>query len=189
MKTEMKHDLRYKRTRQAIEDAFLSLIVRKSVNKITVTEISKLAGISRKTFYDHYLDIYDLVDYLCESALLSAYENSVDLQREFDMYSMLRGLLLFLKRNIDIYNTALLPENNGFIFRNIVHLLYKKYVVSTNNKKRDDLKTSYWLEFIISGMEGIYNKWFLTQEISYDELVKMIEPIIIINLDKLNLDV
>ncbi|GAU80106.1 TetR/AcrR family transcriptional regulator [Fusibacter sp. 3D3] len=155
MKTDMNHDLRYKRTRQSIQDAFLSLIITKSVNKITVTEISKLAGISRKTFYDHFLDIYDMIDYLSETAFLSTYENLIDSYHDIEMYTTLKGLLLFLRQNIDISKTALLPENNGFIFRNIIYLISKKHIKSIDNKIKDDLKTSYELEFIISGMEGV----------------------------------
>ena len=55
-------DPRSLRTRTAIEDAFLDAL--KSGNQqtnLTVTEISKAAGITRKTFYAHYASLDDVV--------------------------------------------------------------------------------------------------------------------------------
>ena len=57
-------DLRVKKTRKSIKDAFLELRSRKSLDKITITELAKLAVISKATFYLHYKDIYDLSEQL-----------------------------------------------------------------------------------------------------------------------------
>ncbi len=57
-------DLRVQKTRRAIKDAFLSLIAVKPVNKITVTELTKKAVVSKAAFYLHYNDIYDLLEQL-----------------------------------------------------------------------------------------------------------------------------
>lgn len=55
-------DLRIQKTRAAIKSAFLELRQKKSVEKITVTELSKLAEINKATFYLHYSDIYSLAE-------------------------------------------------------------------------------------------------------------------------------
>lgn len=55
-------DLRIQRTKKAIREAFLELRRKKPVEKITVTELSKLARINKATFYLHYTDIYKLSD-------------------------------------------------------------------------------------------------------------------------------
>ncbi len=51
-------------TKKAITNAFVQLISEKPLNKITVKELSELCGITRRTFYYHYQDIYDLVEKL-----------------------------------------------------------------------------------------------------------------------------
>lgn len=48
------------RSRQMIKTAFAELLNEKEMAKITVTNIVDRAGISRGTFYAHYLDVYDL---------------------------------------------------------------------------------------------------------------------------------
>lgn len=53
-------DLRVKRTKKAVQDAFIALRRKKPIEKITVTELSELAGINKATFYLHYADIFAL---------------------------------------------------------------------------------------------------------------------------------
>lgn len=55
-------DPRVQRTKTQIFAAFNDLLAEKEFSKITVTDLTKRAGISRKTFYLHYSSIDDLVD-------------------------------------------------------------------------------------------------------------------------------
>lgn len=57
-------DLRERKTKRAITDAFLQLRAKKPLERITVKELSELAEISKATFYLHYKDIYDLSEQL-----------------------------------------------------------------------------------------------------------------------------
>lgn len=53
-------DLREKKTKRSIQNAFLQLRAHKPLEKITVKELAELAEISKATFYLHYEDIFDL---------------------------------------------------------------------------------------------------------------------------------
>ncbi len=53
-------DLRERKTKRAIKDAFLQLRAKKPLERITIRELTELAEISKATFYLHYKDIYDL---------------------------------------------------------------------------------------------------------------------------------
>ena len=59
-----KSDLRISKTLRSINNAFMELIIKMPVHKITVTELAKKAEISKGTFYLHYLDIFDLYNKL-----------------------------------------------------------------------------------------------------------------------------
>lgn len=52
-------------TKRALEDSLKRLLSKKPLNKITVSDIIEDCGISRPTFYYHFKDIYDLVDWVC----------------------------------------------------------------------------------------------------------------------------
>ncbi|MEK4476274.1 TetR/AcrR family transcriptional regulator [Paenibacillus sp. FSL R7-0048] len=49
-------------TRQAIIEAFLAIASKKSIEKITILEISERANVNRATFYAHFLDKYEVLD-------------------------------------------------------------------------------------------------------------------------------
>lgn len=51
-------------TRRRLGDALVQLLVQKPVRQITVRELTRLAKVSRGTFYFHYRDIYELLDRL-----------------------------------------------------------------------------------------------------------------------------
>ncbi|MFD1485645.1 TetR/AcrR family transcriptional regulator [Lacticaseibacillus baoqingensis] len=53
-------DRRVRKTREALEQAFLALERQKPVNQITVAALTALADVGRGTFYLHYQDVGDL---------------------------------------------------------------------------------------------------------------------------------
>ncbi len=57
-------DKRIQKTKYAIKKAFMELLQKKSLEKITVKELCELAYINKSTFYSHYEDIYALSDAL-----------------------------------------------------------------------------------------------------------------------------
>lgn len=50
-------------TKRAIEASLKSLLLKKPLDKITISEIADGCGINRMTFYYHFKDIYDLVEW------------------------------------------------------------------------------------------------------------------------------
>ena len=53
-------------TRQAIAESLKHLLLKKPINKITIKDIIEDCHISRMTFYYHFNDIYDLVEWMTE---------------------------------------------------------------------------------------------------------------------------
>lgn len=68
-------DLRQRKTRKAIKEAFLKLHEKKPVEKITVKELAGIAQISKATFYLHYRDIYDLAEQLQKEVIEEIYQS------------------------------------------------------------------------------------------------------------------
>lgn len=59
---EKSPDLRVRRTRQLIHQAFMELMAEKNFQAITVQDITSRAMVNRSTFYDHYVDKYALLE-------------------------------------------------------------------------------------------------------------------------------
>lgn len=54
---------RKENTRQAILKAMVTLLKTESFDDITTIKLAKMAGISRSSFYTHYKDKYEMIDY------------------------------------------------------------------------------------------------------------------------------
>lgn len=52
-------------TKRAIEQSLKNLLLKKPLTKITINDIAEDCGINRMTFYYHFKDIYDLVEWVC----------------------------------------------------------------------------------------------------------------------------
>lgn len=52
-------------TKRALEESLKRMLLKKPLDKITISDITEDCGISRMTFYYHFKDIYDLVEWSC----------------------------------------------------------------------------------------------------------------------------
>lgn len=52
-------------TKAALEESLKRLLLKKPLDRITITDITTDCGISRMAFYYHFKDIYDLVEWSC----------------------------------------------------------------------------------------------------------------------------
>ncbi len=82
----MKQYASSERTKKAIAESLKGLMQKKDLNHITIREIIEGCGINRKTFYYHFRDIYDLVewmfnrealDFLHQCNTLSTYDEAI----------------------------------------------------------------------------------------------------------------
>lgn len=58
-------DPRIRRSRAALETALRELIAQRSLSQISVSDVTKRAGVNRSTFYEHYTDVHDLAAAAC----------------------------------------------------------------------------------------------------------------------------
>ena len=61
-------------TKQIIEDSLKKLMLQKPLDKITIRDLTEDCRISRMTFYYHFKDIYDLVEWSCLADATKALE-------------------------------------------------------------------------------------------------------------------
>ena len=70
----MKHEINSQNTKIMLAETLLSLLEKKPISKITVSEIVNLCDINRKTFYYHFQDVYDLLEWHMDTELQKAME-------------------------------------------------------------------------------------------------------------------
>ena len=63
-------------TKKKIADCVRQLMKRKEISKITIGDIMEATGMSRQSFYYHFKDIYDLVEWTCVEDAVRALEGN-----------------------------------------------------------------------------------------------------------------
>lgn len=109
-------------TRKNLIEAFLKLYRGKTINKITVLDVSKKAGYTRATFYNYFVNVYDLREQIQNKILEdvdACHKSYVDPTIEQDS-GILRDFFHQIYRTQHAYLSVLLGKNADPIF-------YKKY--------------------------------------------------------------
>ena len=84
-------DPRIVRTKQLLVDAFLKISREKKLSQITVKDITDIATLNRATFYAHFTDKEDLLDYTLSVTILKDLNDN----RAFLMSLMKRYCVIF----------------------------------------------------------------------------------------------
>ena len=147
-------DLRVQKTKNAITNAFLELRAVKPLNKISITELSKKAVISKATFYLHYKDVYDLSEQLQNeliSDIIKAIPHPEMMIAEPQRYTS-NMLMAFLSKQalIDILFSH--SENNTL--PNRIEYYIKDAVYTHYPQLKDNIKVDMALTYMIQG--GFY---------------------------------
>lgn len=65
-------------TKRALAGSFEKLLSKRSFDKITVKDIVEDCGVNRQTFYYHFHDIYDLIEWIFQDAADHVDEDLLD---------------------------------------------------------------------------------------------------------------
>jgi AcrR family transcriptional regulator len=150
-------------TRQNLIEAFWILYCRKRIDKITIKDITALAGYNRGTLYEYFTDVYDVLEQV-ESKLLPTVDRLPvsELQdSDIDDDYAFNSLFKFYEKNSD-YLTVLLGENGDPSFlpkmKKTVSPIIKQGLLDKGAK--DNFELDALIEYNISAMLGIFNLWF-----------------------------
>lgn len=151
----MKTDARTRYTLEMIKRALLSLLSEKSIEKVTVREICRLAEINRTTFYRHYDNQYALLAEL-QDAMLDEIRQSIALRRP-DTGELLHMMFGLVYRNREQWLILLGENADPRISKRIIALIAEYFDVDS---KSESGKMRY--RFILSGASGIFEHWIAT---------------------------
>lgn len=105
-------DKRRELTKRLIADGFKSLMLRLPFEKISIRTITDEVGIRRPSFYNHFQDKYDLLEWVIADEIV---EPSRALMEQGEVLSAIEGMLERLSAEADFYRRACaVTGQNGF---------------------------------------------------------------------------
>ena len=163
--TPKKTDRRVVKTKRAIRNAFATLLAEKDINEITVKDVSDVADINRKTLYNYYKGIHELLDEI-ENEIISVFEKvvrEIDFSRSFENpYRIFETLNEVINSDMDFYSRFMKIDANSHLVRKIVSSLKTRVSETIAEQLPDAAESRVGLvsDFITSGMISAYQGWF-----------------------------
>ena len=162
-------------TKTNLRTAFWTQYTQKPLDKISIKEITDLAGYNRGTFYLYYNDVYDIFSQI-EDELLDkikiVIDASLQMNDTFDL-SQQMGVLLELMQTHSHYATVLLSDQGDprFVSRlkEIILPLLNRYFISP--EKHDAYQTDLLSEFYLTGLLAAVSKWLSDPQMRLDEFI------------------
>lgn len=163
--TLKKTDRRVLKTKRAIRNALADLMTQKNYNDITIKEISDKAGINRKTFYNYYRGIYQVIEEI-ENELIDKLDTMID-EVDFQGYienplKMLKKVNLLMNEDLEFYG-HLFSLKDGFLLMQKVILFFKtksRETLIRRFPRLDQQVVDVLLDYIITGTIAVYHQWF-----------------------------
>lgn len=125
-------------TKKALGASLKKILLQKPLEKITITDLTNDCGVNRQTFYYHFHDIYDLIDWI----YLAEGEEAIGAQRSYDSWQdgLLSAFKIIEKEKHFILNTIhsrsqshimrMLEDAAEYLLLNVIRELSKNYNVS-----------------------------------------------------------
>lgn len=156
-------DRRVRKTKKAIKKALVLLLTQKGITDITIKELSDAADINRKTFYNHYLNIQEIVDEIICDIVDKYFSMFIEINQT-NKYQPIIEFTKILRDNKTYYKNLLNARNSSDIVFKIYQTLNLKLKIHIYSKfsqinNFDEEMMECVLNYIISGVLGVYLDW------------------------------
>lgn len=157
-------DERYHVADEAIYDAFFLVLKEKDLDKITVSDVIKRAGIVRSTFYNHYENIPALVTAVEDKTIQDIFSLMETFHPKSDK-EMCKSYFLticeYTMTNPFLANLLGNPEGGPFFEKVITmfHRYVEKVMQDTTPSYHNKEELSYMIACVIGSTIGVLHKW------------------------------
>lgn len=157
-------DERYHVSDEAIYDAFFLLLKEKDLDKITVADVIKRAGVVRSTFYNHYENIPALITAIEDKTIQDIFSlmESFHPKNDEDMCkSYFLTICNYTQTNPFLANLLRSPRGDAFFEKSITmfHRYVTKVMQDTSPSRHSKEEVSYMIACTIGSTIGVLHKW------------------------------
>ncbi len=172
-------DRRVKYTKMVLRESLLSILQKKPISRVSVTEVCEAAGLNRGTFYAHYADPLELLTQI-ENDIYQELEKTLSpdiASRDID--ALLVNIMGVLDHNRDMCG-VILGENGGRQFMNRVLDMARAFFmrVWVCKKGVPEGTADYIYSYLSAGSVDVVRHWLLNDDRrSLDEVAHIISGI------------
>ncbi|BCN31171.1 dihydroxyacetone kinase transcriptional activator DhaS [Anaeromicropila herbilytica] len=167
-------------TKQAIALGLKTIMNQKSFDKITISDITKSCGLNRQTFYYHFQDKFELLNWIFYNEVITVFTDGLSLDNWQDN---LFNMLEVMENNKNFYQNAIsqsfqdefteyLIEISIELFCTIIDNLVGNQQINQEDKR-------FIAEFFSFGVVGLIISWAKTgMKKSAEKMIKQISTVV-----------
>lgn len=179
-------DLRKTRTLKLLKEALLEMMTKKSFEEIKINDICNVAMVHRTTFYSHFDDKYDLLEYCIKEA-----EKEITEKMEPENYTsiqefytnMIMALVCYIEGNKEKFKAMLIKNDNTSFYKmfnsTCVLYIYKMLQKEEKSGVKHEVPINLVAEFYAGAVISSVTYWIkdssgMTSQELCDHLIKLI---------------
>jgi len=154
------HSIMTEMTKNLLADSLKNLMLTKPLNKITVQEIVDGCTLNRRTFYYHFQDIYDLLEWIYKKEAIA------ELQKHATYNTWQEGFLklfIYIQTNKEIcfcaFHSLGREHLESFLYSVTYQLIQHVVNTQTGDMQVDDNHKNFLANFYALAFLGLVNQW------------------------------
>ena len=168
-------------TKESLGAALKQMLTVKPIDKITVKDLVEICGVNRQTFYYHFDDVYDLLEWVFEEDANRVLPSEVVYEHWRDDVMM---FFKYLADNsvfaLNIYNSNSRIYMLRYFKRRLQGCIRSFAIIVSDGKNIDRTDFEFVVEFYANGVVGLISQWLdlgmqLPKEITQDRFLKLLE--------------
>lgn len=168
-------------TKEALGNALKQMLAVKPIEKITVKDLVEICGVNRQTFYYHFDDVYDLLEWVFEEDANKVLPSEVTFSRWREdvilFFTYLRDNRTFA---LNIYNSQSRTYMLRYYKQRLQSCIRSFAVIVSEGQNIDRGDFEFVVEFYANCVVGLISQWLdlgmkLPKEITPDRLMTVLE--------------
>lgn len=169
-------DRRQRKTHKAVERGLIELLQKKDYDQITISELTEVADINRKTFYNNYESIDDVIESIekkLTAYIFSKLPKQIDINNEIEIYNFFNEFTRITEPYKKMIQRITRHRGVTVILEKIENTI-APYIERSMMKYHIDASViPYVSRYITSGMTSIFYEWFKNDTLSSNQISKL----------------
>jgi AcrR family transcriptional regulator len=162
------------RTKQLLAQSLKELAATKPLRKIQVGELCANCGVARRTFYYHFLDVYDLAAWVFDQTI----HHNLPLRTGTPSEQGLIKVLRQFREEDEFYRCALAEDSQNALGRHFLTAtaeMYTALILRYTGKEALTAEESFTVGYHCFGTLGMIRRWIMSEpERTPEEMAKLI---------------
>lgn len=146
-------------TKRALRESLRKELDTKPFDKITVRDITEACGVSRMTFYYHFGDIYDLIEYIMRQTVYEIDSGNKDAALGDKLVLLLQRMRKSNKTIMELRASRGWPSIEKAVYRIADEVIRNLAGVTWDDSKFSDQEIQFAGTFMKYGIVGVIRDW------------------------------